>query len=425
MRYICVAALAALLTVQPGATWAATLDGLMAAAQTGDWAQAEAEAAALDGNEGQADFYSAYVAARRLAQTGRCAEAVVLFDALAMSRPYFAPAYEGAFLCLHAMEETDEAVARLDSMLAILPDGAHRDIVFQVRQQVASADRPVISLFGSLIPSSNANRQTAESSLGAWTIAPAAQSKPGLLASLGASVTARLYAKDTITASAVGTAAAYYNSATGLLEPRFTLETPLTFSLPGNALAGLTPFATVGFDGGGVSQAKAGLNGVVSVPLTETFKVALSGGISYAGFPQQSFRDGWQYNVALSADWIVDPQWLLSASAKAAVNATNAAAERTSELSGSLRVDHAMDWGLLVGIEGEAGIRFHAQPAPLSTGAGQIDRFASVVVELSHRDIVFGPFMPQIHYRYAIQDSDNVFYRYQAHDVGLGMRARF
>src|SRR5690606_6216938 len=143
--------------------------------------------------------------------------------------------------------ETEQAIARLDSLLAIVPNGPHRDLIFSIRQQMASADRPVISFFGSLVPSTNVNRQTGETHLGGWVIDPAAQSKPGLMASLGASVTARLYRSDRITASGVASAAASFNSANGMLEPRFTLEAPMTFAVTNQMTAGVTPHVTATF----------------------------------------------------------------------------------------------------------------------------------------------------------------------------------
>lgn len=407
----------------PVGVGAVTLDDVMVAAERGAWSEAERSARQLDA--GQGDFYAGYVKARQLASEGRCAEAVFLFDSLATARPYFALAYEGAFLCLNAMGETEQAVARLDSMLAILPDGAHRDLIFNIRQQVASADRPVINFFGSLVPSTNVNRQTGETHLGGWVVDPAAQSKAGLMASLGASVTARLYRSDRVTVSGVASAAANFNSANGMLEPRFTLETPVTFAVTHQVTAGVTPYLTTTFDADGLIVAKGGMSGVVSVPLTETIRATLSGGVGYATFPRQTWREGWQYELALAAQWSVTPQWLVTATTKAAIVDTADTTRKTAEISVILRLDHATDWGLLIGLEGEAGVRFHSQPAPLTTGPNQVDHFAAAKVELSHKDIVFGPFMPQVHYRYAIQDSDNVFYRHQAHDVGVGLRARF
>lgn len=424
MRCLVLGIIAAIGTFAP-AVQAQTLQSVLSASVAGDWTLAQRQARALDNSEGGGDFYSAYVSAQQLAFEGRCEEAVFLFDTLTLARPYFAPAYEGAFLCLNALGQRDEAVARLDALLAILPQGAHRDLVFNVRQQVASADRPIVNFFGSLVPSSNANRQTAESSFGAWVIDPSAQGKPGLMASIGASVTARLYRNDRVTISGVGSAALQYNSVSGLLEPRFTLELPTTFQLEGRASAGVTPFLTTTFNDKGISTTRAGINGVVSVPLTETIRTTLSGGLSYGAYTNQAWRDGWTYDFALASQWSATPAWMLTATGKVNVIDTADPTRGTTELAALLRVDHATNWGLLIGLEGELGVRFHEQPPPLSTGDNQLDKFASVKVELSHRDIAIGPFLPQVHYRYTVQDSDNVFYRYHAHDFGLGVRARF
>ncbi|HTM79109.1 MAG TPA: surface lipoprotein assembly modifier, partial [Devosia sp.] len=201
-------------------------------------------------------------------------------------------------------------------------------------------------------------------------------------------------------------------------------ETPMTFGSLDNVTFLATPFVTAALSNGQHSHTKAGGRGIVAVQLSPVISATLTGSAAYAAFPLQPFRDGWQYELSLGSSWVVNPQTMLSASLKAAFDATDDASRQTTELSARLRVDHAMASGLVLGGELTVGTRLHNAPPPLSNGANQQDQFASVRLEASHRDIVIGPFMPQIYYEYATQASDNAFYRYDSHDIGLAMRAR-
>jgi hypothetical protein len=79
---------------------------------------------------------------------------------------------------------------------------------------------------------------------------------------------------------------------------------------------------------------------------------------------------------------------------------------------------------LLLGVEGTMGQRWHWRPAPFQLD-DQVDRFATGRIEASHRDITFGALMPSIYYEYTNSWSDNVFYDYESHDIGLTLRASF
>lgn len=417
--------LAILLGWLPIGAAAMTLDSIMAAADGEDWSTAEHRAAMLDASEGQGDFYSAYVRARKLAGEGRCGEAVLIFDLLTLTRPYFTPAYEGAFLCLHAMGEVDAAIGRLDGLLAVLQEGPHRDLVFQIRQGLDAGDRPVFNVFGSIVPSSNANRQTGETSFGSWQIAPEAQGRAGVMVNLGGSVTKRLLSHGHFALSGVARVEADYNSTTEMLEPRFTLEAPMTFGAPQSTAFLVSPLVTLALGDDAITHAKAGLRGVVSVPLTESLSTTLSGTVGYSTYPTQSWRSGWEYELRLAANWVVSPQTMVTAALSARWDATDMTENSRTQIMASARIDHAMESGLLLGVQSEAGIRMHASPPPLSTGANQQDQFAAIQFDASHRDIRIGPFMPQVYYRYAVQASDNVFYQYHSHDVGVTLRSSF
>ncbi|HTM78292.1 MAG TPA: hypothetical protein VL133_11770, partial [Devosia sp.] len=210
------------LTLSVPASFATSFTAVEAAANAENWALADAVAARLDTAEQAGDFYAAFVAARRLASQGRCQEAAILFDTLTMTRPYFTPGYEGAFLCLMALGQKEMAIARLDTMLAVLPDGPQRDVVFQVRQNLDAADRPVFNVFGSFAPSSNANRQTGETRIGPFDISEQARARAGFLANIGASVTTRMIATDHFTMTGVARGELGFNTAKDVLEPRLT-----------------------------------------------------------------------------------------------------------------------------------------------------------------------------------------------------------
>ena len=407
----------------------ASLASLDEAIGARDWARADAIAAQLDAEAGQGDVMAAYAASVRHALSGECAEAVVLADLVIGAVPFFVPPYLVAHRCYSNLGQRDMAAARLGSLQAILPEGPERDVVSQMLQNAQSQGRPVFSGYFTMAPSTNVNRQTGEDIIdgGVWgpgQIPDEASGKRGVLFSLGGSMAVELARNEVMSVSGVLRTDIRFSTADEVFEPSFTAELPVTFGIGETARAVVAPYVTAGFEDDVLERTEAGVRSSLSLPLDASQRLAFDLKLAAVDRPLDPGRSGLLADGAVSYSTSLSPSMNLTATARAIYNHTDDETLRT--LVGTLRarVDTLFDNGLLLGVEGTIGQRWHWRPAPFQL-EDQVDRFATGRIEASHRDITIGPLMPSIYYEYTNSWSDNVFYTYDSHDIGLTLRARF
>ncbi|AEQ51079.1 hypothetical protein [Pelagibacterium halotolerans] len=407
----------------------ASLASLDEAIGARDWGRAEAIAAQLDAEAGQGDVMAAYAASVRHALDGECAEAVVLADLVIGAVPFFVPPYLVAHRCYSDLGQRDMAAARLGSLQAILPDGPEREVVSQLLQNAQSQGRPVFSGYFTVAPSTNVNRQTGEDTIdgGVWgpgQIPEEARGKRGVLFSLGGSVAVELARSEAVSLSGVLRTDIRFSTADDVFEPSFTAELPITFAVGETARAVVAPFATVGLEDDVLDRTEVGVRSSLSLLLDASQRLAFDLKLAAVDRPLDPGRSGLVADGAISYSTSLSPNTNLTTTARAVYNHTDDETLRT--LVGTLRarVDTLFDNGLLVGVEGTIGQRWHWRPAPFQL-EDQVDRFATGRIEASHRDFTIGPLMPSIYYEYTNSWSDNVFYDYESHDIGLTLRASF
>lgn len=407
----------------------ASLASLDEAIGARDWGRAEAIAAQLDVEAGQGDVMAAYAASVRHALNGECAEAVVLADLVIGAIPFFVPPYLVAHRCYSEMGQRDIAAARLGSLQAILPDGPERDVVSQLLQNAQSQGRPVFSGYFTMAPSTNVNRQTGADTIdgGVWgpgQIPEEARGRRGVLFSLGGSAAVELARTESMSVSGVLRTDIRFSTADEVFEPSFTAELPVTFGVGETALAVVAPYLTVGLEDDALDRTEVGIRSSLSLPLDATQRLAFDLKLAAVDRPLDPGRSGLLADGSASYSTSLSPNMNLTTTARAVYNHTDDETLRT--LVGTLRarVDTLFDNGLLLGVEGTIGQRWHWRPAPFQL-EDQVDRFATGRVEASHRDITIGPLMPSIYYEYTTSWSDNVFYTYDSHDIGLTLRASF
>ncbi|MBN13697.1 MAG: hypothetical protein CMJ15_00510 [Pelagibacterium sp.] len=415
--------------VLPALAQTASLASLDEAIGARDWARADALAAQLDAEAGRGDVMAAYAASVRHALDGECAEAVVLADLVIGAVPFFVPPYLVAHRCYSDLGQRDMAAARLGSLQAILPDGPERDVVSQMLQNAQSQGRPVFSGYFTMAPSTNVNRQTGEDTIdgGVWgpgEIPEEARGKRGVLFSLGGSVAVELARSEAASLSGVLRTDIRFSTVDEVFEPSFTAELPITFAVGETARAVVAPYVTVGLEEDVLERTEAGVRSSLSVPLDASQRLAFDLKLAAVERHLDPGRSGLLADGAASYSTSLSPNMNLTTTARAVYNHTDDETLRT--LVGTLRarVDTLFDNGLLVGVEGTIGQRWHWRPAPFQL-EDQVDRFATGRIEASHRDITIGPLMPSIYYEYTNSWSDNVFYTYDSHDIGLTLRASF
>lgn len=419
--------LASLTSVQAQTATLATLDQALGAQE---WAQADAIAAQLDAEAGQGDVMAAYAASVRHAMEGQCADAVILADLVIEAVPFFVPPYLVSYRCHMALGRADVAGARLAAVQAILPEGPEREAVGQLLQSVRAADRPVFGGYVTVAPSSNVNRQTAETTIdgGFWgpgTIPEDARGQRGILYTLGGSMAVQLASTEALTVTGVLRTDIRFSTADEIFEPSFTAELPVSFGVWDSAQAVVAPYATLGLSDGAHARTELGLRTTLSLPLSAQNRLALDLRAAAIDRPVAPERSGYVLDGAVSLSSVLAPNLNLTTTGRAVYLHTEDETLRTLEATAKARLDMLVGDGLLLGVEGLVGQRWHWRPAPFEIESDQVDRFVTGRIDASHRDIAFGPFMPSVYYEYTRSWSDNVFYSYDSHDVGVTLRASF
>lgn len=404
-----------------------SLSSLDQALAAGDWGRAEAIAGQLDAQAGQGDIMAAYAASVRHAQSGQCAEAVVLADLVIGAIPFFVPAYLVSYRCHSELGHSEVAVARLNALQTILPEGPERDMVTQLLQNEQARGRPVFGGYFTVAPSTNANRQTHADSLdgGFWTIPEEARAQRGVLFEFGGSAALELAHTEALSVSGVLRSDMRFSTADERFEPSFTAELPVSFRVGDTAQAVVAPYVTLGFVDDDLSRIETGARGTFTLPITAQQRLAVNLKLASVERPLFPERSGVLADGSVSISSALASNVNLTTTARAIYHHTDDETLRTLEATFRGRVDTLLDNGLLLGLEGTIGQRWHWRPAPLQIENDQVDRFVTGRIEASHRDITIGPLMPSVYYEYTNSWSDNVFYDYESHDIGISLKASF
>lgn len=215
-----------------------------------------------------------------------------------------------------------------------------------------------------------------------------------------------------------------YSTVDKLLSPTLISELPVSFKLPLDIQVVLTPYASTTFNGLAFDNAAVGARLVGNRDLNSAISLSWANRLSYTHFQQMPERTGLQYASEATLAGITDPNTRVTGAIGIDGETTADPDLQTIDLHASLRADHVLDSGLVIGAEIGVGRRFHSQPPPLSAGLNQTDTYYDVRLELSHRAITIGAFMPTLYYQYMNQQSDSPFYTFQSHDVGISLKAK-
>ena len=424
------AVLLAGLVAGPALGQAPSMGGLDDALVARDWARAESIAAALDAEAGQGDIMAAYAAAARHADAGQCVEAVTLADLVIEQIPFFVPPYLISYRCHRALGQSDAAQARLTALTGIIPEGPERDLVERLLQSERASGAPAFSGYVNVAPSSNVNRQTDASVIdgGLWgpgTIPEDARGQRGVMLEAGGSMAVQLRRGENVSVSGVLRADVQYSSVDEIIQPRLTAELPITFRLTETMQAVLAPYGAVEFAEDTHILTEGGVRGTISMPLGAQQRLALDLKLAGIDRPTRPERDGYVVDGAVSVSTGLAPNVNFTATGRGVYTHTADDSLSTLLLTAQGRFDVLFESGLLAGVEGTYGKRYHNRPAPFVLEENQIDTFVTGRVDVSHREITVGPLMPTLYYEYTNSWSDNVFYDYESHDIGISLRASF
>jgi hypothetical protein len=403
---------------------AATVEDIDHSVAAGQWSAAQSLAKDLDSKTPGTDFYAGYVAANRLIAQGDCNGATQVLDILSLARPTFLPAHQLSYLCKQALGDADGARDQLDIMLAILPDGPQREVVVALKRKLLLRQAPVFDVYGDVVPSTNVERLTSADHLGIYTIPGSARAKPGVTAMAGSSVAFALFDEGWVSSSIVGRGELSYSTITGLLSPAFELDVPVTFQPRPDTVAVITPTWRADFDGSGLSQLHAGVSAVASYAASQQLSIGVAASSLLARYPTAAYRDGIENAATLSVSYAALPELLLTGKLAGTYDHAWDATQRSVSADVTMRADWAAPWTLLLAGQLTLGRRWHSGPPPLSADPIQIDTYASARIEASSLALNLGPFRPTLYYEFNTQISNNVFYQFTSHDVGLTLKAK-
>lgn len=387
-----------------------------------DFIAADRVAAELD-KEQNDGFFSVYVEATRQISIGNCLAATSFLETLAVVRPGFMPSHQLLYLC--DMERQDHAAAaqRLDVMLALLPDGDARDVVLTLRHSLSTAGGPVFSLHGDIIPSTNANRQTAATNLNGMVIPEANRATSGVTLRGGATMSFGLFNAGNMAISGLVRGELDYSTATKSLSPRISFEVPVSF-LRGAITYGFAPLAGVDFDSQGLDRLRIGSRGFATWQIGSGSTLNLDALAYLAWHPAKSYLDGTYIEASIAHSYVLTPDLMVTNRLGTAIDLPGDVTGHRLTADFMTRLDYMPQSGLVLGASATLGVRLHNKPPPLSLGPNQVDIFALGRAEIGHQAMALGPLIPMLYYQYSKQASDNVFYDYESHDVGIRLRAR-
>ncbi|MDN5926402.1 MAG: hypothetical protein L0I29_04930, partial [Hyphomicrobiales bacterium] len=410
---------------------APSFEGVMRAVAAKNWKDATEQARALDSMRGTDDFLSLYVIAARLIAHKRCDKAVPVLNALMTVRPSFVPAHELAFICYRAAGNEKQADRHLTAIIAIMPEGPQRTLFEQARTTLRSRKGASFSVYVDVMPSSNVNRQTAADRLGALTITDDAKKSSGVMVRGGVSATRTFLYRDNFNISGVIRGELAMDTVDRLLRPALIAEMPVQFTGLQWANVLFSPFAMVRFEEDKRDFTSVGARAVVVKPFANGMSLGLVESVARQEYPLEPYRDGWRLQSSATLSRPISARTRLTTTVALDYNDTDDARNRTLELSGLARIDHLTKSGFILAAQVAAGWRGHSEPPPLSRGPDQTDRFIAVRGEIGNRNFKIEPvaglgaFIPTLYYQYTRQWSDNVFYDYDSHDVGVLLRSYF
>jgi hypothetical protein len=399
--------------------------GITHAIENKDWVTASNLAITLDEEAKTGSFFFLYVTATKFSVEDNCAEAIPIIDALKQAKPSFAPLHELGYICNTKLGKSAAAKSDLQKLVAILPNGQERDLIRGMLEAEHARSKVSVGVYGSVTPSSNANKQTSVGYINGLEVTSGSKASKGVNATIGATFTKVLNQTQTSSFAGVVRTEIGYSTVDQVISPRLALEAPLAFSMNENASAVLTPFFDLHFLGTKHSHTKIGTKGIVRQKLDDTNSMAYQAEISRNNYVDAHYLNGFYFHGSVSWERNLSETTSLTLSTGLNSVLTDRVARQSHKIEAKARLEHSAANGLTFGAEASAGVRFHNQPAPLTTTGNQTDQFLRTQFELSHKDITFGAFRPVLAYTFQVQESDNIFYKHESHDLGISLRANF
>lgn len=424
MRF-CIAAAFCFFAMASFATAAASSPAaLIQHVQKQQWEKADAIAMQLDARSGRGDLMRAYVASARLSRNGQCEKARPLIGAVIKTLPSFVPAYEVLALCLLREGRKHDAHAMFVTLAQKLPEGAWRTRAQNNADALAPSYKPRFSMSGSVTPSTNSNRQTAEDSIGSFTINDESKAKSGMRVGAHAIVSKPLFYRGNLTMLGVLRLGAQYETTQRLLNPIIAFEAPILYQdVARKTSYEFRPFVEHVWSKSHTQSRVYGARGGVQRALNDNNILRLDTSLAWHNHVSDS-RDGWRASADLQ--WIhkFDADRRITLTFGGFHNGSKAEVLRYNQLRISADYEHRLDNGLIPSIAAHALMRAYDGFAPLSSEK-QRDYAFGGQIGVSHEKVKLGIVRPELFFGATIQKSNNPFYSHEALDGGIRFKAQF
>ncbi len=388
------------------------------------WKEAKLIAVELDALNGKGDVLKAFSSSVQAVNSDDCKTAKQLSAIVIRVTPGFLPAYEVFASCLVREGKKVEAADLYKNLSNRLPDGPERKLA-QKRSDALRPDlSPSLGFDLSIIPSSNTSRRTSRSNTGnGGALSEESRAQDGVTFIGNVQLRKPIFNNGRILTQVSLKAGASYDTITETTRPLAGVELRNTWLLSPKASVYAATFFDYTWTSGERFFNETGfrLGGTYQLDPARIFSIDAS--FSDRNFAEDS-RDANVVFLKGGLTQIIDQNDKLQYS----VNYGNTSAENdffdVEFYSAGIEWQHLFEKGFISSVEGRIGERNFERLAPLTTQARK-DRFSSVTLGVSHRDFSFHGIRPELTYTYTNQSSNDLFNDFEAHDVGVRLRAEY
>jgi len=389
-----------------------------------DWARAHEIAKILDASNGKGDVLRAFSRSVEASNMGDCETAKKLSVIVIRVSSGFLPAYEVLAGCLIQEGNRNAAANLYQDLSNVLPVGAQKELA-QKRSDALRPDlSPRLGLDFSIIPSSNTSRRTSNTSTGnGGVLSDESRAQDGITF-FGNILFSKPIFNDghRLTQFTLKTGASY-DTVTNITRPVLGGELRNTWNILNKHSIYAAPFYEYTWSGGERFFDEAGIRFGGVYQLDQSKTVLINANASKRNFANDEQDSNFGF-VTATLLHVLDEDDKLQYSLNYGQNAADNDFFNIEFYSAGVEWQHLFENGLISSLEGRVGWRNFDRLAPLTIDNRE-DEFKSATVGLSHRDFAIYGIRPELTYTYTNQSSNDLFSDFEAHDLGVRLRANY
>lgn len=392
--------------------------------QNKEWQKARVIAKELDAQKEQGDVFLAFADSMEAANRGDCTTAKQLASIVIQSTPGFLPAYDVLAGCLVSEGKYNEASQLYQDLSNQLRDGPEKEIAQNKANSLKPNLSPTVAVDFSITPSSNTSRRTSNTTTGnGGILTKASRAQRGITALGSIKLSKPIFKSKRLLSQVSLKIGGQYNTVTKTLLPSIGTELRNTWFLSNNKSIYAAPFYEYTWQSGERFYDETGLRFGSSVAFDERNLFSSNFVISKRNFLNKG-ADSTLLYAALDYTVLINQNNKLKLYGTFTdINADDIFFNLT-EYSIGAELEHHFESGLITSIASTIGTRQYDRSAAL-TFESQEDTYYSTSIGFSHQKFTIGEIRPEIVYTYTNQRSNDLFYDFSAHDIGLKLKANY